>query len=341
MIMNKLRLKVLLIAIYTLFVWTNASAQSSSKVKWHPGHYMLVNGNSDKEDYLKGNFLGIQKKYSWRSFEKTKGVYDFSEIRNDLEYLQKNGKRLVIQLQTKSAPSYLNEKEYGGGFYRTSTGSLDPVYWNEKVEDRIISLYKAIGKEFNNEPYLEAVGLPETAISSDLKNGVQQDGVEEYTPQKYGEALCRQMKVLKDAFPSTVVIQYTNFPKEAIKQIISFQMENGIGLGGPDVNLYSNLNDPKTGVYQYYDQVQGQIPLGAAVQSADYSYDNPRHPVKIPALPTIELIYKFGRDRLHLNYMFWLDRPKYIEQVLDFMKSNGFPKNATGGLEVKLPSCYK
>lgn len=326
------------------------SAQSTVRTiqpKWHPGHYILVADKTSKEKYLQGKFLGIQRKYNWKDLETGKGKYDFSDIRDDLAYLQKHGKRLVIQIQTKgfgqdvlSTPAYLKDKEYGGSLYRTATGSLNPVYWNPKVSKRIEALYAALGKEFDKEAYLEAVVIPETAISSDIKN-TDQDGIEHYTPEKYAAALERQMKVLKDAFPHTVVIQYTNFPREVLQHIINYQKSIGVGLGGPDINLYSNLNDPKTGVYRYYDEVKDSIALGSAVQSEDYTYDNPRHPVKIPSLPTMKEIFSFGRDRLHLNYMFWLNRPKYFDQVLDFMKSDDFPKDSAGGLNTKLPACYR
>lgn len=346
--MNKGK-KLLLVTGFTLLSAGifHVNAQTKPTVKWHPGHYILVKGDGDKKDYLQDHFLGIQRKYDWVKMETEKGKYDFSEIRDDLAFLQKHGKRLVIQIQTKgfgkgvsNTPKYLSDPEYGGSHYRTATGSLSPVYWNPKVSERIAALYAALGKAFDKEPYVEAVVIPETAVSSDIKNK-DQEGVEHYTADKYADALDRQMKALRDAFPHTVVIQYTNFPVEALEKIINYQRQIGVGLGGPDVNLYSNLNDPKKGVYRFYDQVQGFIPLGTAVQSADYSYDNPNHPVKIPALPTMQQIYKFGRDRLHLNYMFWLNRPKYFEQVMVYMNSADFPKDAAGGLNTQLPSCYK
>lgn len=343
-------LRVIIILVFLIMNCCSLVAQKSREkigVKWHPGHYILVNDKSTKQDYLKGSFLGIQRKYNWKEMELAKGKYDFSQIQEDLTFLQKHGKRLVIQIQTKgfgedvtNTPNYLKDKEYGGSLYKTATGSYNPVYWNEKVSERIEALYIALGKQFDEEPYIEAMVIPETAISSDIKN-TDQLGVEHYTPEIYGQALERQMKVLKDAFPHTVVIQYTNFPKEVLQHIINYQKSIGVGLGGPDINLYSNLNDPKTGVYRYYDEVKDSIALGSAVQSEDYSYDNPRLPVKIPSLPTMKEIFLFARDRLHLNYMFWLNRPKYFNKVLDFMKSDDFPKDSAGGLNSKLPACYR
>lgn len=316
-------------------------------IKWHPGHYILVKGEKSKQEYLQGNFLGIQKKYAWKDMEPEQGKYNFTEIKEDLKFLEQHGKRLVVQIQTKdfgegksSMPDYLRGSEFGLSTYQTATGSINPVYWNPKVGARIEALYTALGKAFDKEAFMEAMVIPETAISVNVKS-TDQASLKDYTPEKYAVALEQQMQALKNAFPNTVVIQFTNFPKEALDHMVNYQKNNCIGMGGPDINLYSNLNDPKNGVYRYYDQVKDAIPLGAAVQSADYSYDNPRRSFDVPSIPTIEEIYKFGRDRLHLNYIFWLNRPKYFEQVLAYMNSAGFPKNAAGGLNTQLPSCFR
>lgn len=316
-------------------------------MKWHPGHYILVKGEKSKQEYLQGNFLGIQKKYSWKNLEPQKGKYDFTEIKEDLKFLEAHGKRLVVQIQTKdfgegntSMPDYIKNSEFGLSTYKTATGSINPVYWNPKVSERVEALYTALGNAFDKEPFMEAMVIPETAISVNFKTS-DEASLKDYTPEKYALALEKQMQALKDACPHTVVIQFTNFPKESLEHLVNYQKNNCIGMGGPDINLFSNLNDPKTGVYRYYDQVRDIVPLGSAVQSEDYGYDNPRRPNKPAVLPTIEEIYKFGRDRLHLNYIFWLNRPKYFDQVLTYMKSTDFPKDPAGGLNTQLPSCFK
>ena len=348
-------MRTLSFTIICFIIFCNTSyvfAQSKSlnqAVKWHPGHYSLVSDEETSRDkYIIGKFLGLQKKYAWKQLEPEKGKYDFSIIRADLAYLQKHGKRLVIQIQTKdfgqdkiSAPEYLKDASFNGGLYRTSTGSLNPVLWNAKVAERIEALYKALGKEFDKEPFIEAVVIPETAISSDIQRK-DQEGVEHYTNEKYANALKQQMKVLKEAFPSTVVIQFTNFPKEILYDLTKFQKQNGIGMGGPDINLYSRgLNDPKAGVYQYYDSLNGHVPLGAAVQSQDYTYSKSEKYDQVVEKPSVEQIYKFGKNRLHLNYIFWLIKPGYFDKVITMMNSASFPKDVAGGLNAALPSFYK
>lgn len=334
------------VGVLLLFIITEGYSQQ----KWNPGHYMLASDKTKRADFVKGDFLGVQKKYSWHNLEKTKGVYDFSEIKEDLKFLQKNKRRLIIQLQTKEfsegeygGPLYLRDKEYNGGFYKTrGNASYNPVFWNPKVEERIVALYKALGKEFDNEPYMEAICLTETAPK--IKEGDKQPGIIDYTDAAYARALIRQMKALKDAFPNTVVIQFTNFPKASLKEITGYQKKYCIGLGGPDINPFSSgLNDAKTGIYNFYDSLQGIVPLGTAVQHEDYDFKKTLAKGEIPdgKIPSVEDLFKFGRDRLHLNYIFWLDRRDYIEKVIAMMRSTSFPKDKAGGLKSERPCCLK
>jgi len=76
-----------------------------------------------KHPFLKSDrFEGAQIMYSWRQLEKSKGKYDFSDIRSDIKYLKSHGKRLFIQLQDvsfsakyKPVPNYLLKPTYDGG----------------------------------------------------------------------------------------------------------------------------------------------------------------------------------------------------------------------------------
>src|SRR6185503_2567762 len=64
-------------------------------------------------------FKGAQIMYAWRDFEPQKGVYDFSILKEDYEYLKKYGKKIFVQLQDatfnpnyKAIPEYLISGEY-------------------------------------------------------------------------------------------------------------------------------------------------------------------------------------------------------------------------------------
>lgn len=323
-------------------VATTAPA-AAGNVKWHPGHYAFVQGSPLNESRLYQHFQGVQKSYDWRSLEPEKDRYDLSVIRADLAFLGKHEKRLVIQLQTKAfgpgqncCPKYLAGPDFGGGVYKTRWGSFNPMIWDPRVNRRLNALYQQLGKAFDQEPYLEAVVIPETAITGD----VTAHSDVPYTVEGYTESVEAGMQTMKEAFPHTVVIQYVNMPLELITPLATYTKAHGIGLGGPDIYPYDPLlNDPQKGIYRVYAPLSGLVPLGAAVQQNDYSQKAAfRGP---PGAPTVKEIYEFGRDKLRLNYIFWGVRRDYFEKVQAMMDGPDFPKDPAGGLSTAVPNTLK
>ena len=258
------------------------AAADTGSAKWHPGHYVFVGAAViNPEEHLSGHFRGVQKSYGWPALEPEEGRYDFSAIRRDVALLRKHGKQLVIQVQYKAfgkgrrlVPDYIQGAEYGGGVYRASSGSFDPVIWNRKVGERMDAFFAALGREFDGDPTVEAVVLPETASSANLAR-VPQEGVERYTEEKYLEALKQRLTAMRRAFPHTVVIQYANYPPGLLPDLTDYMKTVGVGMGGPDVYPRPhNYFDPQRGVYRLYPKMSGVVPLGAAVQSPDYSVAN-------------------------------------------------------------------
>ena len=309
-------------------------------VKWHPGHYAFVQFGPIDETHLYKEFRGVQKTYRWRDLEPEKDHYDISEIRADLACLAKHGQRLVIQVQTKTfgsgqndCPAYVAGSAYDGGVYQTRWGSFNPIIWNAAVNQRLIALYKLLGKELDREAFLEAVVIPESAIT--FENAEREKL--HYTSEGYISAVEAGMQALKDAFPTTVVIQYVNMPAEAIQPLAAYAKLHGVGFGGPDIYPFDPvLTDPRRGVYRLYPPLSGSVPLGAAVQQNDYTQKTAfrggggETPVKE--------IYEFGRYQLHLNYIFWGTRPGYFTKVQALLADPSFPKDPAGGLGSKRPS---
>lgn len=260
-------------------------------------------------------------------------------IRSDLAFLGKHDKRLVVQIQTKAfapgqncCPAYLSGTNYGGGVYRTRWGSFNPLIWDARVNRRLNALYEQLGKAFDREPYLEAVVVPETAVTGDV--AVQ--GEVRYTVEKYTRSVEEGMQTLKEAFPHTVVIQYANMPLESIPPLAEYAKVHGIGFGGPDIYPFDPvLTNPQRGVYRFYATLSGIVPLGAAVQQNDYTQKGAfRGP---PGETPVKEIYEFGRDKLRLNYIFWGVRRGYFEKVQAMLAEPTFPKDPAGGLDSKCP----
>ena len=99
----------------------------------------------------------------------------------------------------------------------------------------------------------------------------------------------------------------------------------------------SGRNDADaSGAYRLYALLSGIVPLGAAVQQNDYTQ---KAAFRGPAGETpVKEIYGFGRDKLHLNYIFWATRPGYFDKVLAMMAAPSFPKDPVGGLDSNVPT---
>lgn len=316
------------------------SATSPAGTKWHPGHYAFVQFSRLDETLVFKNFRGIQKTYSWRALEPEKDHYDFSEVRADLAFLAQHDQRLVIQVQTKTfgqgqnyCPDYLSAPEYDGGVYRTRWGSFNPVIWNDAVNRRLNTLYAQLGREFDRDPFLEAVVIPESATTFENSDREKL----RYTTEGYVRAVEAGMQAARDAFPGTVVIQYVNMPPEAVQPLAEFARNHGVGFGGPDIYPYDPvLTNPQRGVYRLYPPLSGIVPLGAAVQQNDYSRKTAFRDGGGGGPPVRE-IYEFGRDQLRLNYIFWGVRAGYFEKVRAMLEEPSFPHDPSGGLSAALP----
>lgn len=338
-------------------------AADPAVVKWHPGHYVFVANSQLTDEVLTlPHFRGVQKIYSWREFEPQEGRYDFSALKADLALAKKYDRQLVAQFTfiafakgSRSIPDYIRGPEYGGGVYRTVTGAFNPVIWNRKVVGRLDALLVAFGREFDHDPNLEAVNLPETSTSAYLDK-TPQAGVEAYTDEVYFEALKRCMTTLRRAFPNTVVIQYTNFPTKLLPQLTDYEKEIGVGMGGPDVYPRPDaVNNPERGVYRLYAKLAGTVPMGAAVQQSNYAVAykkrsalkrgqtilngvpiviTPEDEVPIPVREHLQL----AREKLKLNYLFWAATPKdCFENVKKLLAEPDLAGDPAGGLETRLP----
>jgi hypothetical protein len=243
-----------------------------------------------------------------------------------------------MQIQTKAfargqncCPPYISGPEYGGGVYKTGVGAFNPIIWDDRVNSRLLALYRELGRQLDLEPYIEAMVIPETAITGNVRT----QGEVPYTIERYAQAVEAGVQAARDAFPHTVVIQYFNLPVEMHQSLFNYATAHGIGLGGPDIFIHDPLlNDPQKGSYPLYGPASGLIPLGTAVQPNDYLIKVHNGP---PDPPTPKELYEFGRDKLHLNYMFWSTKSGYFEKVQAMMDEPSFPKDPAGGLNSTRP----
>ncbi len=338
---------------------SDKSTPINNAVKWHPGHYYTLMGQSKNNPKqmaqiyreLKNTPLlrGIQIRYDWAELEPEENVYNFSSIEHHLAELASQKKRLIILLQLKSfdpaspfVPEYLKTKKYEDGIFPFSTFGKKVIrgynlkLWNPLVQERLAALISALGKRFNFNPYLEGIGLTETAFGDPL--------VEITTNQldNYFTNLLSINKHLRAQFPNTMTYQFTNYPRHKLQSFIGKLKEMGTGLGGPDSFIddpglhHSSKANSAKGVYHYYPELSGIVPLAPSVMQANYV--NTRHDKKGKA-PAVNELLAFARDNLKANYIFWTRAPNYFPQVLEMLNGLGHAGDA-GGLNSACPTAY-
>ncbi len=364
---NKLNLTIMImltcfISITSLFLGSKHAVGATTPVvttpiKWHPGHYYtIMDYGKNASWYLSQVYneikatpalRGIQIRYSWAELETAEGVYNFSSIAKRLNELSAINKRLVIVVETKTfdpseilIPDYLKTELYEGGQYLFSSPNKVGVQgynlklWNLQVRDRFKALVRALGKRFNSEPYFEGIGLTETAL------GQPEVPLTSQQVDNYFANLLNVQQQLRVAFPNTVTFQFTNYPRPILESFIGGLQAMGSGLGGPDVFLEDQgLNYPYTpkGVYNYYPENSGIIPLTPSVMHGNYKStkaDGTGYE------PTIMELLTFARDTLKANYIFWHRDPDYYLKVLETLNQNSQKLNPAGGLNSTCPGVY-
>lgn len=365
---NRLRALVGVAALVVGLVWVLGEARSAADpahppvtqgVKWHPGHYYtLMSSGKNNPQYLtqvlselKGTpaLRGVQIRYEWPDLEPAEGRYDFTAIEQALADLATQDKRLIVFLQTKSfkpdllpVPGYMKAERYEGGAFAFGTfGQHVPrgyklKLWNAQVRDRLTALMNALGARFNSHPYFEGIGLPETSLGEPFSQ-ISAPHIDQF----YDNLLTvqRQMRV---AFPNTMTFQFTNYPRPKLASFVGQLKSIGTALGGPDTFLddpglnFSNPPAPK-GIYHYYPELSGLVPLTPSVMQSNYA--NTRHDGK-GRVPTVSELFSFTRDRLKANYIFWTRAPGYVPQVLEMLNKLDVSRSPAGGLDSTCPKAY-
>lgn len=285
-------------------------------------------------------FKGAQIMYAWRQLETAEGVYDFSIIRSDIDYLKSHGKKLFIQLQDvsftagyKPLPDYMLTEAYEGGLvpYRANGATIGWISkrWHPKVQARFHALMTALGEAFDGE--IEGINLQETAID------VAPETDPSFAPALYAQAVQNNMRALKSAFPTSTTLQYANFmPGEwlpwedegYLRGIYETGEEIGVGLGAPDllVKRRAQLNHPialmHEGTYT--------APLGIAIQDGNYvggtgadAHFQSRNEGGLETQSQVPMLQAFAKEFLRVDYMFWVDQAPYFEnQVLPCFAQN-------------------
>ncbi len=303
-----LKLKALAAGLVLAMLCLAAPAEAARK--YHPGHYVGLPRGQDSHSTmlasLEPGVVGFMKRYTWRSLEPTKGNYNFSEIQSDLNWAASYGMRLVVMVEDKTfvlerpTPGYLDSLTV-----RNRAGGYTVVRWNPTVVARMKALLTAMGR-FDAHWAFEGVALQETAPSFDdsILNA------HAYTPEKYRDAYIGMLGTGAAAMPSSRMFWFMNFfprRQEYIAAVANAVASKGVIMGGPDVLPDDKALKERT--YPFYDQFQWKMPLFGQVEAMCYSHPHltSGYSTKYWTMPEL---FRFAKERLHVDYMFWVRVPK-------------------------------
>jgi len=286
----------------------------------------------DSSFYSNPGISGAQITYVWKRIEPQKEKYDFSEIEEDLVFLDSKGIKLFIQIQDVTfssarilTPNYmLNDSIYHGGsapqYWENEDGKLViggwvARRWDPAVANQYRKLLIALAEQFDGR--IEGINMPETAIDVANEKGINPIG---FSDRNYIEEIKKNMLVLRSHFKKSVPILYANFmpgdSKEDLKELYDFALEIGHGMGGPDIKVYRKGQMENS--YPLIKSIGDRVPIGMAVQEGNYSLDNPKTDQQV----TILEILDFAQNFLKANYIFWCtEEPYYTNKVIPFLES--------------------
>ena len=264
---------------------TPAENTPTSRIKWNPGHYMLVFRGESMSTVLQSRvpeicrepaLKGLQYRVQWHDLEPARGQYDFRAIDDLYEALAACDKRLVLQIMavefgtTSTAeivPEYiLKESQFNGGVAKTNSGYMARL-WEAPVMDRLLQLSAALAARYDTKPFFEAIVLAETATS----------GVESgYSPEAWIGQLKRSIPVMVSQWPSTNVIVFNNYLQGSSDQqfvdFVNFLRTSRAVLGGPDVLPPPHSGSKSERIYRGEiggKDLRGLMPVAFAVQTPE------------------------------------------------------------------------
>ena len=245
---------------------------------------------------------------------------------------------------TALVPDYLqNNPIYEDGVFPFSNDGSSTIIghniklWNPMIRDRLVALISALGKQFNSHEYFEGIGLTETSLGFPIKpiTSIQKDD--------YFSNLLVVNKKMRASFPNTMTFQFANHPRSFLPSLIGELKEIGSALGCPDVFIedpglnYVGSKWSPPGVYTYYPENSGLMPLVIQVEGSNYEntrWDNTGYQ------PTVSELLAFARHTLKVNYIFWVRDLDHYPKVLETLSWSNQNSNPSGGLRSACPASY-
>lgn len=225
-------------------------------VKWNPGHYVKTQGNhcSNQAEYFagiqanldshvlsSGNIVGALVSYGWGALETNRGRYNWSRVRDTLDWLSARNKQLIVIVEPKcfggeQSPEWMvpeNLERLGDG-YESYGPSITAAIWRRHVMDQAITFWRAFAQEFDGHPNLEMVSFGSESCPS---WGRRADG----PPGDYSheDAFVQQVRLydaMSAAFKETAVSAPWNCEQAGtIVNGMEALFQRGMARAGPDL----------------------------------------------------------------------------------------------------------
>lgn len=223
---------------------------AAGTVKWNPGHYVRADeqGWIAKQasrfavyDTIRGvpQVRGAAFIVNWGMVENARGVYDWSQVDAEINYLASMGKKAILDLWYLGFSGSVPRTPQGSdnryiGDYLINEGCAANVSYGgygarldiPKCMDRWIAFIQAVAARYDANPNVESVHVAETSTSMSSQDH---------------EALAQQWlrlpPVLSASFRRTHTVIHNNFlvSVEKTRALTASMVQNGIGMGGPDI----------------------------------------------------------------------------------------------------------
>ncbi|KAF9986711.1 hypothetical protein BGZ75_001514 [Mortierella antarctica] len=285
---------------------TTSAAANKNQMEFVTADFGKVS-NISQTILQRQDIQGAQGMYDWKSLEPSKGVYDFTEIKKDLEFL--NGKKLFVQVQDRFfdpkerwIPQYLlDDPLYEGGLERQTDSDVPEGGWATKqwvpaVRQRFQALLLAIATELDGKVF--GVNLPETAIGVDMTNA---------TCDQYFDAEMETALYARSIFKKSIFVQYINFwpcedsnNRNYMGRSFDMAVQHDFGVGGPDVRPWKPYQMAHS--YKFFNKHRNDLSnIAIAVQHSDLRFKNETTGVPF----TRDEFRRFAVDYLGANMIFW------------------------------------
>jgi hypothetical protein len=251
--------------------------------------------------------VGIMKRFDWRELEPQQGVYDFSQIQTALDWAQAYGMQLIVMIDDKSFTSVRPNPAYLDSVTpRNTAGGYTMARWNSTVIERYKALVAALGKRFDSHPNFEGIGAPESSLTL-AKTTLSAYG---FTSEKYRDAYIEMFSYALSVMPRSRVFWYQNFMvgnADSIGAVASATGPKGLVMAGPD--LLPDRESLVNKSYPFFEQFKDKMHLGIQVEGNNYRalHETSGYSTKYW---TMTELFRYARDKLHVNYMFWVRIPK-------------------------------